>query len=455
MSARPRLHLTAPHNWLSDPNGPIEVDGEFHLFYQHNPQASEWGLMHWGHASSTDLLRWTHHPIALTPDPDGPDADGCWSGCIRTIDDRHTAFYTGASGTGSEHRQVVLCASAESGLSALRREPHAVVVPAADPKENTHQHRDPFLLQYEDTWLMLLGTGIATGPGAGQGAVVVWESADTVHWTRRGMVLTLPRDAAPVDLGPVWECPQLFRIGDDWVLIVSVQLPGTPHPECPYAVWFIGDFDGTSFEPRESGVLDSGRVFYAPALTAQTADRHVLWGWIQEDPTVPASSCADFAGLMSLPREVTVEDGRVVTRPAREVEAAWGTPVAQLKDVTLGAGESAALSAAVGDTYRVRVTGSAPLLVTLANNAVTLGVGHGDLSPELASRATAWVRLDGREKTFTLEVLVDASVIEAFADGAAPLTLRVQPGSDAGAEVRVLTPAGGVIELLAVDALAI
>ena len=82
---RPRSHFLPPSNWLNDPNGLIQWRGVYHMFYQYNPAGPFHGTIAWGHASSTDLVHWTHLPVALAPSPDGPDAGGCWSGCA--VDD--------------------------------------------------------------------------------------------------------------------------------------------------------------------------------------------------------------------------------------------------------------------------------------------------------------------------------------------------------------------------------
>src|SRR5271157_4164672 len=79
---RPLYHFLAPANWMNDPNGAFFWKGKYHLFYQYNPNGPFWGTIHWGHAASSDLVHWEDLPIALAPSKDGPDKDGCWSGCV-------------------------------------------------------------------------------------------------------------------------------------------------------------------------------------------------------------------------------------------------------------------------------------------------------------------------------------------------------------------------------------
>lgn len=88
----PRYHVTSERNWMNDPNGPIHWQGTYHLFFQANPDAPVWGPPQWGHVSSEDLITWHRHPLALEPSPDGPDRDGCWSGCTRVVDGRPVIY---------------------------------------------------------------------------------------------------------------------------------------------------------------------------------------------------------------------------------------------------------------------------------------------------------------------------------------------------------------------------
>ena len=92
---RPLYHFLSPANWMNDPNGAIFWDGRFHLFYQHNPHGAFWGTIHWGHAVTDDLVHWTDLPIALAPDPDGPDRSGCASGTAVAGADVPTLIYYG------------------------------------------------------------------------------------------------------------------------------------------------------------------------------------------------------------------------------------------------------------------------------------------------------------------------------------------------------------------------
>ncbi len=105
---RPRVHLTPATGWLNDPHGMYVLDGTYHLFFQHVPDSLEWRTdIHWGHATSTDLLHWQMEPIALAP---GDGDDGCWSGCAAIGERRPAgavlhlgcrATTTSAAGSGS------------------------------------------------------------------------------------------------------------------------------------------------------------------------------------------------------------------------------------------------------------------------------------------------------------------------------------------------------------------
>ena len=111
----PVAHLRPPRNWINDPNGLVFHDGHYHVCYQYNPSGATHANMHWGHFRSPDLLTWEPLPIALSPNPDGVDADGCFSGNAVSDGDRLVAFYSAHREDRSFQHQPVTCAISHDG----------------------------------------------------------------------------------------------------------------------------------------------------------------------------------------------------------------------------------------------------------------------------------------------------------------------------------------------------
>lgn len=424
---RPRYHPTAQQGWMSDPNGPVHWGDRYHVFYQHNPASSRWGLMHWGHLTSTDLVHWEDEGIALRPNPAGPDADGCWSGCIREVGGEAVAFYTGASGAGEQHAEVVMRAVAEDGLRGFRRDPQSAVVGQAT--SDALQHRDPFLLRWDDRWIMLQGTGL---PGPGEaGAVVAWESADTVHWTPTGTIFSLPRGALDVETGPVWECPQLFELDGSWVLLVSIQLPGSPDPVCRHVVWFVGRFDGEQFTPEAHGLVDYGDVLYAPAVAPAPDGRMLMWAWLQESPAMRNTGAGRWSGAFAQVRALGVTDGRLTSAPVRESGLLLGQAAAST-DLALEDGTGVVLGRPDRAAFRLRLAFAGKALDVVLGRAddseVTLAWSGGRLEARVGSHVAGALEPAVVEDV-ELEIWVDESIVEVFCDGRA-LTFRVDPHLD-------------------------
>ena len=440
---------------MNDPNGLVRWDGLWHVFFQHHPDAPRWGRIQWGHASSDDLAHWTLHPAALVPEnlPGAPDRDGCWSGCIAVVDGVPTAFYTGVTSEPDGHCEAVCRATSDGNLTVWRKDPANPILSGGTLSGRLNQ-RDPFLLRLGGRWLMLLGSGLTGTDGASPGgAVIVLESVDARTWHDRGVLFSLPAGIGSIDTGPMWECPQLFRAGDHWILIVSLQLRGGPDAVTVGAVWFAGDLldDGPGkdvhFEHTTMGWLDGGDVLYAPAVLPEPAGpaephgRTLAWGWLQDPaPDLSGDDGPIVVGALSLPRDLDFDGERLVSRPAPELRRlAVGEPT-RLAVAHLDPGEHCPIHLPTGGAgaWRIAVsletTGIAGIVVAQSldgRTAFAVGLDRA------ADGAIALVAIDVIDDGVTsrlptllpltdspvhLDVFVDRTIVEAFAGGAALAT---------------------------------
>jgi beta-fructofuranosidase len=316
---RPRLHLTPPTGWMNDPNGMCFANGMLHMTYQYNPDAPEWGRMSWGHAETRDLLRWEHLPIALAPGHDGPDSFGCWSGCI--VDDGSGArlFYTGVRLDGEE-RIATICQATSTDPMRLdwvkdRRGP---VIGGPPGGVDPERFRDPFVWREDDGWCMVVGGATLDD----RGVVLLYRSQDLDQWHLVGPILTSDQvDHFPDGSALMWECPQVLRFDDRYVLIVSV-IDRAPAIRPSHVVAFEGRLTDDRFVVDGGRRLAMGPDFYAPAAVRTPDARWLLFGWVPEDPPGPGTD-RTWAGSLSFPRIVSLAgDGRISLALADEVTAA-------------------------------------------------------------------------------------------------------------------------------------
>ena len=210
---RPVVHLTAERGWVNDPLAPRWDGRRYHLFFQYVPDSTDWSVnCHWGHAVSDDLLHWEERPVALAPDAQD---DGVWSGSLVRHDDGYRIFYTSASADDLPMARVRWADSPD--LDGTWTKGEVVAEPPAGL--DVTAFRDPFVYPDGDRWRMLVGASLA----GTEAAALSYSSPDLSRWTLEGVAASRSRSAVdPVWTGGLWECPQLVRVGDRRVLVVSV-----------------------------------------------------------------------------------------------------------------------------------------------------------------------------------------------------------------------------------------
>lgn len=327
---RPDFHLSSRVGWMNDPNGFSYYRGMYHLFYQYHPYSSHWGPMHWGHAVSKDLLHWEYLPAALAPDTNY-DKDGCFSGSALTLPDgQHLLMYTGVSKErqpdGSGREVQTQCIAVGDGVDYEKCLENPVLDQKDLPEDGSRfDFRDPKVWRGQDGVYRCV---VGNCDGQKDGRVLLFSSPDAVHW-KYEKVLASNQGR----FGRMWECPDFFGLDGKQVLLISPQdmMPhGFEYHNGNGTVCLIGTYneETCTFTEERNQAIDYGIDFYAPQTVLAPDGRRIMVGWMQNWDTCNLhSSEQPWFGQMSLPRELSVKDGRLIQRPVRELESLRGEEV--------------------------------------------------------------------------------------------------------------------------------
>jgi beta-fructofuranosidase len=440
---RPRYHFLPPMNWMNDPNGLIQFNGAYHLFYQHNPHGAAWGNITWGHAVSNDMIYWKHLPHALHPDQPY-DKGGVFSGCVVNNDSVATAVYTGV-------RPEVQCIATSADMRTWTKHPANPVIAAPPSGMEVTGFRDPCVWKDGETWFMVVGSGIKDVGGA----ILLYRSPDLVRWEYVHPILIGDKDKT----GTMWECPNFFRLGDKWVLTIS------PIP-FRRAIYFVGAFKDLKFTPEVQGEIDLGGALYAPQLFRDDTGRLILFGWLWENRK--NAEQWGWQGAQSLPRVLTLgKDNRLNFAPAKEAKSLRGkhthfanltiTPNSAdlLKDVNDDCLEIVAEIEPVdaqqfGVKVRCSPDGEEETLITYSHHSLAIDRTRSSLADEPEKDVRSAPFALGKDETLRLRIFLDRSVLEVFANGHTCLTSRIYPSQSDSLGVDLFT-VGGVVKVKSLD----
>lgn len=415
-------HHTPEANWMNDPNGMFYDDaaGIWHLYYQHNPEAPVWGPMHWGHSVSKDLIHWEHLPIVLYPDSLGT----IFSGSI-VIDRNNTAgfgenaivaIYTQSEYIG-QHQSIAY--STDGGMNFIKYDANPVLM------GDIADFRDPKVTWDGDHWLMTL---------ACQQEIRFYASPNLKEWE----YLSSFGEGVGAH-GGVWECPELLKMGDKFVLLVSIN-PGGPFGGSA-TQYFVGDWDGKTFkcengkyENEQMPWLDYGKDNYSTFTFHNSPEgRLVAMGWMSNWQYAEVLPTVAFRSQNTIARDLSLyqdDEGqyRVAVKPSPESLALRGEETRYMPDAGI---------------VELTLDGSQDALITLSNDkgekvVMTLDVhrrtfsmdrtASGDCSFSHDFAAHTVAPLFVKRDTYKVLLFIDHCSIEAFdAEGAWSMTNLVFP----------------------------
>jgi len=287
---------------MNDPNGLLYYKGEYHLFFQHNPKENIWGNMSWGHAVSSDLYSWEELPVAIPC----TDEVGIFSGSA-VIDYENTsgfgskenpamvAIYTEHKNDKSSQTQC-LAFSLDQGRTFTKYEGNPVL------DLQTPDFRDPKVQWIDGQWLMTIAL-----PDLHQ--ISFYSSPNLKEWTH------LSNFGPAAEIGGCWECPDLFKLGNKWVLIVSLNPGG--YQIGSGTQYFIGEWNGKEFiaDDIKTRWLDYGRDNYAGVTFNDAPDnKRIFLGWMSNWEYANKVPTDPWRSAMTLPRELSLEGDRLVQK---------------------------------------------------------------------------------------------------------------------------------------------
>lgn len=413
---RPQYHFTPAKSWMNDPNGLVYYNGEYHLFYQHNPLSTTFGPINWGHAVSKDMVHWTHLPIALTPDALGD----IWSGSA-VIDKNDTSgFFGGKSGMVAVYsystQKIGIAYSKDNGRTWTKYAGNPVI-----PNPGEKDFRDPKVFWHEQTqkWIMVVAGG----------KIHIYSSPNLKDWTLESTnddILT--------------ECPDLFELPVDgntqnkkWVL----SLGGT--------AYYIGTFDGHKFTPQSPKYwFNNGNDCYAGQTFNDVENRRIMISWMSNWSYAADLKSNVWNGEMTVPYELTlkttadnsvriyqtpVEELNTLHKDATEFENVDVAPnsniLKNLKGQALDITAEFELKDATSFGFKLLKSDSSEALLqyTPASNSLTFsraGLKNMDIAAMKSSSSCILKPVNNRIK---LRILIDWSSIEVFGnDGEAVFT---------------------------------
>ena len=408
-------HHTPLYGWMNDPNGMFYKDGVWHLYYQYNPYGSQWENMTWAHSTSTDLIHWKNHGEVIQPDALGTIFSGS-----SVVDKENTAgfgkdavvaFYTSA---GAAQTQSIAY-STDNGETFKKYVNNPILT------SDVPDFRDPNVFWNEEVkqWNLILAAGQQMN---------IYSSKNLKDWKYESSF-----GEGYGNHGGVWECPDLLKMGDKWVLICNIN-PGGPFGGSA-TQYFVGSFDGHKFtcesKPEVTKWMDYGKDHYATVSFSNAPDgRIVVLPWMSNWQYANQVPTQQFRSANGLPRDLGLYsyngEDYVSVKPSPEVFAAFEKkpsgrlqPAAYIEVTNIKSNASIVLSNDKGERVTMVYDGKN---ATFSMDRTESGVTdfHSDFKAKTVAPTNGVIK--------SMQIFIDRCSIEAFdTEGKVAMTNLVFP----------------------------
>ncbi|MCQ4086850.1 sucrose-6-phosphate hydrolase [Saccharibacillus sp. JS10] len=450
---RQGYHIQPHIGLLNDPNGFTFYNGKYHLFYQWFPLGTDHGMKYWYHLVSSDLAHWEDAGIGL--EPGGTyDSHGAYSGSGIEKDGKLYLMYTGNTRDEQWIRHPYQCLAVTDGEGLAQKIEPPVI--ESVPTGYTEHFRDPKVWKDGTDYRCVIGAQRENLTGT----AVLYRSPDLVNWTFEGELQTsLP------SFGYMWECPDYFELDDAGILLFCPQglAPENEKFRNIYqSGYLLGEplaSDGQYFSHGEFIELDYGFDFYAPQTTLGADGERILVGWMGVPDLEYPTDSHGWAHCLTLPRELSVHQGKLIQRPAAGLKSLRGKKVPfaaqlinqhrsfqgvegtsyELEFSICPIAENSAIDET--DTFEEGVFGiefrtgdmeRTVLFYDASNGLITLDRSQSGAacSTEFGTTRSYTRNPDQLGQSITFRIFVDTSSVEIFVgDGEATFTARLFPDS--------------------------
>jgi fructan beta-fructosidase len=433
---RGQFHFSSRSGWMNDPNGLVYANGEYHFFYQNNPHGLAWDTMHWGHATSPDLVHWTQKPVALEP---GVQPGNLWSGAGVADKDNTSGLRTGSMDpivVFSNTDGVSMYYSNDNGRTFQAYDNGRKLIDIPDPS------RDPKVFWYAPTksWVMV----VWSADSAGSNGVNIYTSPNLTSWTYRS------RFSAPW----LFECPDMFQLPMDGNTSDERFVLTTASSQ-----YVVGTFDGTTFstdwtapQKMDQGDNGAGSPFYAAQTFNDMPDgRVVQMAWQGGNQGSTWTGDATFPAELKL---VSTPDGPRITRnPIAELSTLRDTPTTWSNRTITTDPSSDPFAGISADTYEINaefdLSGATASQFGFALHKRADGTSDRTVVYDVGAQTLYGKPLAPQNGLVKVHILVDRGQLEVFGDdGLLSVSDNVNFDSSAGSQGIGLFATGGSVKLV-------